>query len=113
MNQEPSPQFLYKVLTMEHWDMSQAQGALVLSQGDEAFIHLSREDQVGRITGKYWAHVPEYVILKLDVSSLQGRLVFEANPGGENKYYHLYDGAIPLNAVVDVQIMRQQVKSDV
>jgi uncharacterized protein (DUF952 family) len=98
-----TPEFLYKVTSVQDWQKSQTWGKLVLSKDDTLFIHLSTERELERITGKYWSSVPEYVILKLASLKLQGRLVFEANPGRENKYYHLYEGAIPLDAVVEVK----------
>lgn len=41
------------------------------------------------------------MVLKIDPSKLIGKLVFEVNPGGTQKYYHLYNGKIPLNAVIE------------
>jgi uncharacterized protein (DUF952 family) len=78
-----------------------------LTDADQDFIHLAREDQLDRITKKYWDKDPEYVLLKIDTKKLPGKLVFEANPGGENKYYHLYDGSIPLKAVVESKIIKK------
>lgn len=96
-----TPQYLYKVLSIEDWKKSQNMESVKLTDADQDFIHLAREDQLDRIMGKYWDKVPEYVVLKIDTAKLPGKLVFEANPGGENKYYHLYDGSIPLKAVVE------------
>lgn len=104
-----TPEFLYKVVSVQDWEKSQTLGYVVLGKDDTTFVHISTESQLPRITGKYWSSVPEYVILKLDTHRLQGRLVFEANPGGENKYYHLYDGKIPLSAVVDYKIVTESV----
>ncbi len=98
-----TPQYLYKVLSLDAWEASGEQ--LILSKDDDAFIHFSRDDQLERITEKYWADVPAYVILKIDTHLLPGRMVYEANPGGTNKYYHLYDGSIPRQAVVEAKII--------
>lgn len=92
---------LYKILSKQNWLKSQEQGVVHLSEMDKEFIHLAMEDQLPRILDKFWKNEKEYVILKLDVSKLIGRLVLEANPGGETKYYHLYEGEIPLQAIVE------------
>jgi uncharacterized protein (DUF952 family) len=44
-------------------------------------------------------------VLKLDVKSLPGKLVYESNPGGETKYWHLYHGSIPLKAVHAAEVL--------
>lgn len=100
-------QYLYKVLSIEDWKKSQSMEEVKLADADQEFIHLAREDQLDRIVGKYWDTAREYVVLKIDTKKLPGKLVFEANPGGENKYYHLYGGSIPLNAVVESTIIRK------
>lgn len=103
--EENTPTFLYKILSIENWQKSQNLGTMKLSEDDAAFIHFSKEDQLERITSKYWAHIPKYVICKIEVSKLPGKLCFETNPGGSAKYYHLYNGSIPMDAVTEVQIM--------
>lgn len=103
MTKEPTPQFLYKILSKVNWVQSQAGTCLILDNTDEAFIHLSRENQLERIRTKYWADRTDFVILKIDTEKLVGDLILEANPGGVNKYYHLHKGSIPLESVVDVR----------
>jgi uncharacterized protein (DUF952 family) len=106
VQQEKTPPYLYKVLSLENWKQSQAAKSLALSADDQAFIHFSREDQLERITSKYWSSVPEYMILKISTAKLLGKLVLEANPGGTSKYYHLYDGSIPLDAITESKIVK-------
>ncbi|MDP1608967.1 MAG: DUF952 domain-containing protein [Chlamydiales bacterium] len=101
-SREKRPTFLYKVLSMDDWAKSCE--TVHLSSSDADFIHFSTEDQLTRIIEKYWADVCEYIVLKIETAKLPGNLVFEPNPGGMNKYYHLYDGSIPLSAIVESKV---------
>lgn len=96
------PNHLFKIISQENWQKSQTGKCLQLDKMDDLFIHLATEEQLERILGKFWSGRSDYVILKLDLKKLTGNLVHEANPGGENKYYHLYEGCIPLEAVLEV-----------
>ena len=98
---EKRPTYLYKVLSVEDWGKSCKK--VSLSSMDTDFIHLSTKDQLDRIIEKYWADASQYVLLKLDVEKLKGKLVLEANPGGTNKYYHLYNGSVPLSSIVEMK----------
>ena len=100
-----TPQYLYKILSMRNWQATQARKTVMLSADDDAFIHFSREDQLERILSKYWADAPEAVILKIETAKLEGDLVFEANPGGTSKYYHLYRGFIPIGSIVEAKVI--------
>src|SRR5579864_7177404 len=94
------PQYLYKITTQDNWEKSRTENCLILSTDDDAFIHFSTEDQLDKILAKYWKDAPPHVILKIDTSKLPGDMLFETNPGGSGtKYYHLYNGSIPLQAV--------------
>lgn len=104
---EMTPQYLYKVLSIDDWQESQGQESVKLAAADRDFIHLSTESQLNRIVEKYWGDVPEYVVLKIDTKKMPGKLVYEANPGGNNKYYHLYHGSIPLSAVVESKAIKR------
>lgn len=96
-----SNMFLYKVMAKKDWEMSQKAGRLRPGAIDTDFIHLAMESQIQKVLEKFWSAGPEYVILKLDPSKFNGRLVKEKNPGGSQEYYHLYDGYIPLTAVME------------
>ena len=102
------PKQLYKILSLRHWQATQSRKALVLSSEDDAFIHFSMEDQLDRILTKYWSDKPQYVVLKIDTNKLQGNLVYETNPGGSAKYYHLYQGHIPFDAIVEAKVVYQK-----
>jgi uncharacterized protein (DUF952 family) len=104
--QEQSPQYLYKVISVEIWEASQNTDSLKLSIDDNHFIHFSRDDQLQRITSKYWSKIPQYMVLKIDTDKLPGKMVFESNPGSSTKYYHLYEGSIPLVAVAESKIVQ-------
>lgn len=103
--EEPAPKYLYKVVSTEDWKASEQ--SIKLAPADNDFIHFSREDQLDRIITKYWSDVPEFFVLKIDTEKLPGKLVFEANPGGTAKYYHLYDGSIPVDAVVESNLVKE------
>lgn len=99
------PKHLYKILSLRNWQDTQGSKTVQLSTEDDVFIHLSTEDQLQRIIEKYWADTSELVILKIDSSKLQGELRLEANPGGTNKYYHLYNGLIPFSSIREAKII--------
>lgn len=103
-----SPQYLYKILSLRNWQATQSRNTIQLSAEDDAFIHFSTEDQLEKIIEKYWADAPQFAILKIDSSQLEGRLAFETNVEGTNKYYHLYDGFIPFSAITESKIVYQK-----
>lgn len=102
MQQEnSSPEYLYRIVSPEQWQESLHQNQVVNSSVDKDFIHLATEEQLARIAQKFWNN-KDHIILKLASKKLTGRLVYEANPGGATLYYHLYDGKVPLDAVVEI-----------
>jgi uncharacterized protein (DUF952 family) len=102
MHQEnSSPEYLYRIVSTEQWGESLRQNQVVNSSIDKDFIHLATEEQLAHITQKFWNN-RNHIIIKLASKKLAGRLVYEANPGGTTLYYHLYDGNVPLDAVVEI-----------
>jgi len=99
------PPYLYKVLSVEDWKESENRSSVKLSPADKKFIHLSTAEQLDKIIAKFWSGNKEFIVLKLNTSRLPGELRYEANPGGTNKYYHLYQGSIPLDAVEESKRM--------
>ena len=98
------PDKLYKITTPENWEASQSQDTLSLEPQDitNGFIHFSREDQVDYVLDRFYKDKP-YVVLVIDPNLLKGRLVYEYNSKKTDKYYHIYDGSIPLDAVTEVK----------
>jgi uncharacterized protein (DUF952 family) len=96
---EKTPAVLYKIISDTNWQKSQGRDRVVLDKMDDSFIHLARKDQLDSILKKFWTDQPTPIVLELTVDRLIGRLVYEKNPGGANRYYHLYEGKIPMNAV--------------
>lgn len=99
------PTYLYKILIQDDWEESQKKEKLILSPADDEFIHLSEEHQVNRIIEKFFKKNGKVVVLKINVSSLEGKLVKEANLGGTNKYFHLYNGFIPFKAIQSFEVI--------
>jgi uncharacterized protein (DUF952 family) len=95
------PKYLYKVVSEEEWQASLEKKEVELSAMDKDFIHLATEDQVPHVIQKFWSG-KKPLVLKLTTDKLVGRLAYEQNPGGNTKYYHLYEGAIPIDAVVEI-----------
>lgn len=98
--QDGTPEYLYKLLSPAAWQQSQGSDRLVLGPDDTVFIHLAEAEQVDRIAKKFFSEHAQVVVIQLKTDDLPGRLVKEANPGGTTKYYHLYDGYLPFEAVV-------------
>jgi uncharacterized protein (DUF952 family) len=103
---------LYKILSKELWELSLEKEFLFLPSFDEPFIHFATEEQLERVCAKFWSDVPEYFILKIDAKKLVGNLIFEKNPGGTTCYYHLYEGKIPMGAVIEVNLHKKGISSN-
>lgn len=93
--------YLYKIVSPEQWQNSQTQATIELTSFDDRFIHLAQEHQIEGVTQKFWTDKP-YLILTLESTQLIGNLVLESNRPGGDQYYHLYNGSIPLRAVIGV-----------
>ncbi len=100
-----TPKYLYKIVSPEQWKASEQQQLLMLSADDASSIRLLKEDEIGRTVHYLKKTNTPHVILKIKSSKLIGRLVFEPKPGGSSKQYHLYDGQIPMNAIVEFKVV--------
>lgn len=109
MEHQKPPKHLFKVMTLENWEKSHGSASLFLTQDDEAFIHFSTDEQVERIINKFFSNEKKIVLVVVDTGKLPGKLVFEANPGGSSKYYHLYGGSIPWASVVEERIVERKI----
>ena len=104
---EATPAVLYKIISVEHWQQSQGKELVMLAPEDNNFIHFAKEDQFQKVATKYWSNKP-YVLLMVDVIKLTGSLVFESNTPTGTKYYHMYNGSIPMNAVISSKLVHNK-----
>lgn len=97
----PTPDTLYKVVTKEQFLHSQGKEFLELGEADREFIHFSTEEQYPRIMQKFSEREPTapYVLLEIKTKELMGDMRFEPNPGKSEKYFHLYNGSIPMSSL--------------
>lgn len=95
---------LYKIISMENWHNSKNNDFLAIEPIDKEFIHLATQEQLPHILKKYWHQSKEVMIIKLDPVQLKGKLIFEKNPGGSVKYYHLYEGSIPKASIIQADV---------
>ncbi len=67
---------IYKLLTRAEWEAAQAEGVYRGSAHDErdGFIHFSTAAQLGETARKYFAGVPDLVLLAVDVGGLKEHL---------------------------------------
>lgn len=67
----------------------------------EGFIHLSQKEQIAGTLGRYYQHVPDLLLLHVDVDRLTSELNYEVATNNE-KFPHLY-GPLNKDAVVTVE----------
>ncbi len=91
---------LYKILTIDDWDRSKQSDRLCTSANDSAFVHFATEKQYPAVVQKWFANIP-HAVMRIDSTKLVGKLVLEWDRKHTDKYYHLYDGHVPLEAVID------------
>ena len=70
------------------------------SLASEGFIHFSRWSQLAATAGRYYAGVPDLVVLVVDAVALDDLRV-ELSPSTGETFPHLY-GPLPVSAVVEV-----------
>ena len=103
------PGTIFKITTAALWAQSQADSSrrLILAAQDKDFIHFAEKADVERIAKKFFKQEEDVIVLEVDSKKLVGRLVKEKNPGGQKEYFHLYDGWIPMDAIVSAQPFTQ------
>jgi len=71
------------------------------SLATEGFIHCSFAEQLDGVIRRYYSDADEIVILEIDPTRLDSKLVVEPSTGGES-YPHIY-GPINTNAIVGTE----------
>lgn len=104
---EPAPQRIYHLALASDWAAAQQAGdyrisTLGRSLEQEGFIHASRADQWRATKQRFYAEVPEeLVLLEIDPARLTSELRTEYVTAADDSFPHLY-GPLNLDAVVAV-----------
>jgi uncharacterized protein (DUF952 family) len=91
---------IYHIAVRADWERALSDGAYTRSSVDktlaeEGFIHASQESQVARTANKFYRDVPgPLVLLVIDPGRLDAELRYEAVPGADLPFPHIYG---PLN----------------
>jgi len=96
---------IHHLTTAGEWEEARRAGSYETpSLADEGFIHFSNPDQVERTARKFYAEVPDLVILTVAVDALPSGMSLRdepGDPGSDGLFPHLY-AALPVDAVIDV-----------
>lgn len=100
---EPSPNFIYKILTQMQWEKMDEHEfhytyGSVLDKKD-GFMHLSQAHQVEAVAHKYFSHLEQGRLVKLDYQQIADKIKWEPNSKGE-LFPHSYD-PIPKSAIIE------------
>ncbi len=101
---------IFHLTEPDRWAQSQAEGIHTGSSrgielADEGFIHCSTAAQWPATVERFYADVPELLLLHIDEAFLGDTLVYEQLSGAPEPFPHIY-GPVPLVAVVEVQRLR-------
>jgi uncharacterized protein (DUF952 family) len=93
---------LFHLLTRSSWQEAQARGEYRAALDRDGFIHLSTERQWPGARARFFAGVPDVVLLVIDDTRLRSPVRFERVDGDD--FPHLY-GALDLDAVIEVRVL--------
>jgi uncharacterized protein (DUF952 family) len=102
---------IYHAALLEDWDDARRVGEYRISTRgitleQEGFIHCSRRHQVEGVARRFYADVPELVLLTIDPARLTAPVVDESPADGIDELFpHVY-GPIPVDAVVRAEPWR-------
>jgi uncharacterized protein (DUF952 family) len=99
---------IYHIARRADWERARADGAYTRSTVDktlaeEGFIHASQAPQVAATANKFYRDVPgDLVLLVIDPGLLRAEVRYEAVPGAELPFPHVY-GPLNVDAVVEAR----------
>lgn len=92
---------LFHVVRPADWESHSGNWYEAESLSSEGFIHCSFAEQLDAVICRYYSDANELIILEIDPTRLDSKLVVEPSTGGEN-YPHVY-GPINKDAIVVTQ----------
>ncbi|MFF7170373.1 DUF952 domain-containing protein [Streptomyces pseudovenezuelae] len=103
----PTTNLIVHLTERSLWEEARARGTYEISTRgrtlqEEGFIHCSTREQLPGTAARFFAGVPDLVLLVIDPARLDVPLKYEAPEPGAEEFPHVY-GPIPVAAVVDVE----------
>lgn len=92
---------IFHIVPADAWDRFSGSLYEAESFDTEGFIHCSFTGQLDSVIERYYSDADEIVILEIDPTKLDSKLVVEPSTSGEN-YPHIY-GPINVEAIVGTE----------
>jgi glutathione S-transferase len=98
---------IFHIAYAADWRQAQRDGAYTVSTrgrslAEEGFLHASTERQVAGVAHAFYRGEPGLVLLVIDPDRLTSELRYEAVPGADEPFPHIY-GPLNLDAVVEAR----------
>ena len=94
-------QLIYHITTKPAWEHAQQKGEYIPEAfAADGFIHCSDHYQIENTANRFYASVPDLIVLEIEPDKLVAPLVYENLDGGLMPFPHIY-GALNLDAVGD------------
>ncbi len=96
---------IYHIATAADWEQARRDGEYTTSSrgrtlAEEGFIHASTAGQVVWVANSFYAGVPGLLLLAIDTVRLGSLLRYDAVPGWDEPFPHIY-GPLKPDAVLD------------
>ena len=99
---QPSPDLIYHIATRKDWEPPGQTGSYrAIPLPARVSLHASTAAQVLQTANRYYRSQPGLVLLVIDTRHVGAEIRYEAPPGSEERFPHIY-GALALEAVVRV-----------
>lgn len=93
---------IYHVVSKANWQKFENEAEYVAESLQlEGFIHCSTEAQTAGVLERYYAKVPDLLLLHIEEQYLRSELKYEPSPDGSDLFPHVF-GPINRDAIVEV-----------
>ncbi|MFN8349087.1 MAG: DUF952 domain-containing protein [Spirosomataceae bacterium] len=92
---------IYHIVSSDYWSAFDGVAEYVSETLEaEKFIHCSRREQITGVLERFFAGVPNLVVLQIDETKLTSPLLYEAVSDSDETFPHIY-GPIHREAIVE------------
>jgi uncharacterized protein (DUF952 family) len=99
--------FIYHIASRPDWEQAKRDGQYTtstrgVSLAEQGFIHASTATQVPGVAGAVYRDAPDLVLLVIEAERVGSPIRYEAPPGEDQRYPHIY-GPLNPDAVVEIR----------